>query len=149
MSIGANQLPSKFVYSKIINGTGLSSFVDKCFPEDGALEGLHGFVGAGSYITYAFRNTDPTPTKTSASQLDTVTLLVNCFVAPDIRFERLRTYAGAIRDALDRTTDANDLTSYYVQSCSFVDITTGFNEKVKPSGVYFATLEFDIRISKS
>ena len=149
MSIGAFQLPSKFVYSKIVNGTGLSQFVDKCFPEDGVIEGTHGLVGTGAYITYAFRNTDPTPTKTSASQLDTVTLLVNCFVAPDTRWTRLQTYAGQIRDALDRTTDANDLASYYVQSCSFVDITTGFNEKVKPSGTYFATLEFDIRISKS
>jgi len=149
MSIGAFQLPAKFVYTKITNGTGLGSFVNKCFPENALAEGLQGLEDTSTYITYAFRNTDPTPTKTSASQLDTVTLLVNLFCSPKTAYSNLITNAGAIRNALDRTTDATDLSSYYVQSCSFVDITTGFNEKVKPSGTYFATLEFDIRISKS
>lgn len=147
MSIGSFQLPSEFVYNKITNT--LTDFADRCFPEDGLIEGNHGRLNSDQYITYAFRNTDPTPTKTSASQLDTVTLLVNIFVPPEIRFSRVLVNAGAIRSILDRTTDANDLATYYVQSCSFVDITTGFNDKVKPSGIYFATLEFDIRISKS
>ena len=148
MSLGRNQISGEFVY-KTLTASGTNSFTGLVYPEVNSNAAQIQTNSDGFWITYGFRNQDPTPTKSGVSTLDTTTLLVNIFLDPKVRWGRLEIYAGDIRDLLDGYKSAAPVVSgFYVQSCTFRDIDTGFEDDLGPTGAYFATLEFDIRISK-
>jgi hypothetical protein len=151
MSIGSYQIPAKFIYGRL---NALAPFNGFVYPENNNVsDNITSSGAATQYITYGFRNTIPTPTKSGVSQLDTITCLVNLFISPSLQYTRLYDYAGQIRNQIDgyRAPDptAGDSSTETIQSCNFVNIETGFLADMGVEGLYFATLEFDIRISKN
>ena len=152
MSIGSNQLPAKSIYGRL-NAVG--AFTGLVYPENNNVsDNINAGGQATHYLTYGFRNTIPTPTKSGISLLDTITCLVNLFVSPGSGYQRLHSFCGIIRDQIDgyrapAPADTGDSSTEYIQSCSFVNIETGFLAEMGVEGLYFATLEFDIRLSKN
>jgi len=147
MSIGIYAIPKSWVYQKIVAANSL--WTNACYPEENTVsDNISDVSGNGAYITYTFRNNTPTPTKSGVSQLDEVVLLINIFESNS--FNNLVLYSGQIRDALDGYSKASPGASeFYVQSCSFEDQDTGFDDDFGVEGMYFNTMQFKLRISKN
>ena len=148
MSIGLYSLPGTWVYQRLT--TAYPIFAGKFYPEVNNTSAQITDENAGFWLTYSFRNNEPTPTKSGVSALDEVTMLINIFVDPALSYDTLVSYQALVRTTLDGYAEATPAGSnQYVQACSFEDQSTGFNAKIGTSGVYFATQEYQVRISKS
>jgi len=145
MSIGQNMLPTQFVYAKLLTGFSAGPIM----PEENITSEQITPTSNGAYCTYTFRNNTPTPTKSGVSQLDSVTLIVNIFVDVNTEYNRLKTYIGSVRDALDGYRESDPLAQTdSVQSVSFENVETGYDDDFEPEGLYYAQMTFNIRIAK-